>query len=107
MSLGDVYESNGPLENIIFFLAQPSETDVGRWIGLLVEVYHILRDVLYVTKRRRLFNICSLIVCSHVKYGSASFLLWGWMKQYHNRTNIALLIGGPSAFVESRSTKRG
>ena len=30
------------------------------------------------------------------------------MKQYHNRMNIALLIGGPSAFVESRrSTKKG
>ena len=29
-------------------------------------------------------------------------------KQYHNRMNIALLIGGPSAFVESRrSTKKG
>ena len=58
-------------------------------------------------QERRLLNTCSLIVCCHVKYGSTSFRLWRWMKQYHNRMNIALLIGGPSALVESRSTKKG
>jgi hypothetical protein len=106
LSLGDVYGSHGPLENVNFLFGSPSETDVGQRIGLLAEDCHIQRDVHYATKRR-LFNTCSLIVCSHVKYGSAFFLLWRWMKQYHNRTNIALLIGGPSAFVESRSTRKG
>ena len=107
LSLGDVYGSHGPLETVNFLFGSPSETDVGQQIGLLAEDCHIQRDVHYATKGRRLFNTCSLIVCSHFKYGSASFRLWRWMKQYHNRMNIALLIGGPSAFVESRSTKKG
>jgi len=106
LGLGDVYGSHGPLENVNFLFGSPSETDVGQRIGLLAEDCHIQRDDLYATKRR-LFNICSLIVCSHGKYGSAFFRLWRWMEQFHSRMNIALLIGGPSAFVESRSTKRG